>query len=193
MQAGPWNWLEVAKIAAGLLTPVALALLGIYIHRVTKRFEHSQWRSQKLVEKRLAVYDDTAPLFNDLLCYFTYVGGWRDMDPPKVVACKRALDKKIHLAAPLFTLEFFRACMDFQGLCFSTYGGWGRDALLRTSTLRRHESRPDWNNEWKSCFADEVAEPQQVRAAYERVMEAFSRDIGVNGDLRRLDAGRRKT
>jgi hypothetical protein len=36
-------------------------VLGIYIHRVTKRFEHLQWRSQKLVEKRLAVYDDLAP------------------------------------------------------------------------------------------------------------------------------------
>jgi hypothetical protein len=185
MQAGPWNWLEVAKIAAGLLTPVALALLGIYIHRVTKQFEHSQWRSQKLVEKRLTVYDDTAPLFNDLLCYFTYVGGWRDMDPPAVVAWKRALDKKIHLAAPLFTEDFFRACMGFQELCFSTYGGWGQDALLRTSTKRRRQSRLDWKHEWNSHFAEDVAELHEVQAAYHRVMESFSKDIGVNGDMRR--------
>ena len=68
MEAGPWNWLEVAKLAAVLLMPVALAVFGVYIHRVTKRFEHLQWRSQKLIEKRLAIYDDLAPHFNDLLC-----------------------------------------------------------------------------------------------------------------------------
>ena len=56
------------------------------VHRMTKQFEHAQWRSQKLVEKRLAVYDDMVPAFNDLLCYFTYVGSWRDLNPPTVVS-----------------------------------------------------------------------------------------------------------
>src|SRR5256885_5580381 len=106
MDAGSWSWLEVAKLSASLLVPAALAALGIYIHRVTKQFEHLQWRSQKLVEKRLGVYDDLAPQLDDLLCYFTYVGCWRDLDPPDVVALKRVVDKKVYLAAPLFSVEF---------------------------------------------------------------------------------------
>jgi hypothetical protein len=40
LDAGPWNWLEVAKLVAGLLIPATLAVFGLYIHRVTKRFEH---------------------------------------------------------------------------------------------------------------------------------------------------------
>jgi len=181
MQAGPWNWLEVAKLVASLLVPVAVAAFGVYVHRVTKRFEHLQWRSQKLVEKRLAIYDDLAPSLNDLLCYFTYVGAWREVDPPKIVALKRSVDKKLHLAAPLFSAEFFSACMEFQTLCFETYTGWGQDALLRTASARRRDGRPsDWKKEWDACFSTKVADPKDVRKAYHRVMSAFAQDIGVN-------------
>lgn len=180
MDLGPWNWLEAAKLLASVLTPLALAALGIYVHRVTKRYEHGQWRSQKLVEKRLSVYEELAPDLNDLLCYFTYVGCWRDLDPPKVVGLKRSIDKQIYLAAPLFSENFFRACMAFQALCFETYNGWGQDALLRTAFKRRKESRPDWKREWDACFSCEVADPNAVRAAYARLMAAFSQDIGVH-------------
>ena len=177
----PWNSLEIAKLLAGLLTPAALAALGIYIHRVTKRFEHLQWRSQKLIEMRLKIYDDLAPQLNDLLCYFTYVGSWKDLEPPTVVALKRTIDKKVFLAAPLFSQSFFSACMDFQNLCFQTYSGWGRDALLRTQFQRRQEARPtDWKAEWNECFSDSASDPTAVKGAYKRVMEAFATDIGVH-------------
>ncbi len=177
----PWNSLEIAKLLAGLLTPAALAAFGIYIHRVTKRFEHLQWRSQKLIETRLKIYDDLAPQLNDLLCYFTYVGCWKDLDPPAVVALKRTMDKKVFLAAPLFSESFFAACMEFQNLCSETYTGWGRDALLRTPFQRREEARPnDWKAEWNECFSDTASDPKAIRAAYKRVMEAFATDIGVH-------------
>lgn len=179
-----WNSLEVAKLIAGLLTPAALAIFGIYIQRVTKRFELLQWRSQKLIEKRLAVYDDLAPQLNDVLCYFTYVGCWRDLNPPEVVALKRKIDKKVYLAAPLFSNEFFAACMDFQNLCFATYTGWGRDASLRTQVQRRRESREkDWNSAWDAYFSNDPSEPKAIRAAYARMMEAFAQDIGVNSSF----------
>jgi len=181
MNPSPWNSLEIAKLVAGLLTPAALAALGVYIHRVTKRFEYLQWRNQKLIETRLAIYNDLAPQFNDLLCYFTYVGCWKDLDPPVVVALKRTMDKKIHLAAPLFSISFFSACMEFQNLCFETYSGWGRDALLRTQFQRRQEARPtDWKDEWNECFSSSASDPKAIRDAYKKVVEAFVADIEVH-------------
>lgn len=181
MSAGPWNWLEIAKLLAGLLTPATLAVFGIYVHRVTKRFEHLQWRSQKLIEKRLAIYDDLSPLLNDLLCYFTYVGCWKDLDPPNVMVLKRTIDKKVHLAAPLFSESFFSACMEFQNLCFETYTGWGCDALLRTQWQRRKEScSKDWKEEWVDCFSDSVSDPKAIRSAYRKIMKSFAVDIGVH-------------
>ena len=179
MDAGPWNWLEVAKLAAGILSPVAIAALGVYIHRVTKRFEHVQWRSQKLVEKRLAIYDEVAPRLNDLLCYFTYVGSWRDKDPPEIVALKRDLDRRIHLAAPLFSPALYSTCQALLALCYETYTGWGQDAKLRTAYLRRRDARADWEHEWEACFSESASDPAAVRAAYTEVMRVFAADIGV--------------
>lgn len=191
MEAGPWNWLEIAKLVAGLLIPVALTFFGVYIHRITKRFEHLQWRSQKLIEKRLAIYDDLAPHFNDLLCYFTYVGCWKELNPPDVVALKRTLDKKVHLASPLFSPSFFAACGRFQSLCFETYTGWGRDALLRTQFLRRKEARPtDWKAEWENCFSSSVSDPKEIRSSYKELMEAFATDIGVHTSFVVAPSGR---
>lgn len=181
MEPSSWSSLEIAKLVVGLLTPVALAALGIYIHRVTKRFEHLQWRSQKLIEKRLTIYDDLAPQFNDLLCYFTYVGSWRDVAPPAIIELKRVIDKKVHLAAPLFNAAFFDVCMNFQHLCFETYTGWGRDALLRTHSTRRRESNPSsWQADWDACFSSDIANLTDIRIAYGRIMEIFAQDIGVH-------------
>lgn len=192
MEAGPWNWLEVAKLIAGLLIPAALAYFGVYIHRVTKRFEHLQWRSQKLIEKRLSVYDDLAPHLNDLLCYFTYVGCWKELNPPDVVELKRRLDKKIYLASPLFSDTFFKACEKFQTLCFQTYTGWGEDAKLRTQFQRRKEARSDWQADWEECFCDatSVCDPKEIKEAYASLMKVFAEDIGVHSSFSMPSLGR---
>jgi hypothetical protein len=188
----PWNSLEVAKLAVSVLTPAAIAVLGIYIHRITKRFEDLQWRGQKLTEKRLQIYDDLAPLFNDLLCYFTYVGPWKELKPPEIVALKRKIDRKIFLAAPLFPREFFSACQVFQGLCFRPFSGWGMDAQLRTNFERRRESDPEWLDGWERYYADtkEVTDPAKVRAAYSQVMQVFSESIGVTADHSHVETSR---
>ncbi|MGA3954316.1 hypothetical protein ACI2UN_24560 [Ralstonia nicotianae] len=180
----------MAKLVSGLITPAMLAIFGIYIHRVTKRFEHLQWRAQKLIEKRLSVYDDLAPSFNDLLCYFTYVGSWKDLDPPSIVSLKRVMDKKIHLAAPLFSPEFFVACSKFQGLCFQTYSGWGRDPLLRTNYERRRDAcRGGWKVEWSDCFSSIQSDPKEISAAYLELMTVFASDIGVHQSFKVPQSG----
>ena len=133
MVVSVWNSLEVAKLVSGLLTPSVIAVVGIWINHITKRFEQRMWKSQKLIERRSEIFDEMAPLFNDLLCYFCHVGCWKDLTPPEVIALKRKLDMPIHLAAPLFPFEFFAACSEFQNLCYETYRGWGSDACLRTT------------------------------------------------------------
>ncbi|MDD2774425.1 MAG: hypothetical protein PHU06_00570 [Gallionella sp.] len=192
MDAGNWTWLELAKLVASLFIPMTLAIFGIYIHRVTKRFEHIQWRSQKLIEKRLAIYDDLAPQFNDLMCYFTYVGCWKELNPLDVVALKRKLDKKIHLASPLLSPTFFEVCQKFQSLCFETYTGWGQDARLKTQFQRRKEARKDWIEEWELCFSGSEActNPQEIKAAYANIMKLFAEDIGVHPSFLIPNSGR---
>lgn len=191
MSAGPWNWLEIAKLIASLLIPAALAVFGIYAHRVTKKFDHLQWRNQKLIEKRMAVYDDLAPLLNDVLCYFTYVGCWKELEPQAIVALKRTLDKKIHLAAPLFSQTFFSSCAGFQNLCFETYTGWNRDSRLKTKWQRRKEAHGNrWKDQWADYFSESESDPHEIRSAYRKIMEAFAIDLGVHPSFVIPDSGR---
>jgi len=136
----------------------------------------------ELVEKRLEIYSDLAPYFNDLLCYFTFVGGWKELDPLSVISLKRVLDRKIYLAAPLFSDEFLSCCSRFQSLCFETYNAWGFDARLRTfSGPREAVLAEKWNSNWSNLFADDdTTDPAEIQEAYKNVMECFSREIGIH-------------
>ena len=181
MKTGDWTWIEVAKLIATLFTPITIAIFSIVIHRITKRFEHSQWRSQKLIEKRLNIYDDLSPHFNDLLCYFTYVGTWKEMAPSSIVSLKRTMDKKIHLATPLFSRSFYDACSKFQVLCFEMHGSWKDSPLLRTHMERRKEAYPkEWQEDWNICFGSSPTPLTDIKNAYVKVMESFAREIGVH-------------
>lgn len=176
-----WNSLEVAKLAMALLTPVTIALLGIYVHHVSKRFEEAQWKSQKLIEKRIAIYDDIGPLLNDLLCYFTFIGCWKEMRPVDVIRLKRRLDRKIFLAAPLFPATFLQACMHFQRTCFQTYGGWGTEPKLRTKFVRRRDATAGWEQSDEACFSpdEHLTQPTEVQEAYAKVMREFTDAFGM--------------
>lgn len=180
-QAPVWNTLEVAKLLASCLTPLLVVGIGVYIHRLTKSFEQMQWRNQKLIEKRLSIYDRLAPMLNDNLCYFTYVGSWKERKPPEVVASKRMIDKEIHLAAPLFSPNFYAACSRFQDLCFEPFTGWGRDAKLKSLMERRKEANPaSWDSDWDEMFSREASNPKEIRQAYADVMTCFAEEIGIN-------------
>src|SRR5438552_4634826 len=101
-----WNSLEIVKLLVSGLTPIVVLIIGIWISRSLKRLEFLQWTNQKITEKRIAVFEELAPLLNDLLCYFTFVGCWKDLSPPELVKRKRLMDRIVNVNAPLFSKEF---------------------------------------------------------------------------------------
>ncbi|WNV06386.1 hypothetical protein RP726_08265 [Candidatus Methylospira mobilis] len=101
------DWSDYLTLVANLLVPIITAFLGYWILRITKKIEHSQWRNQKLIEKRIAVYDDVAPKINDIYCYCMRVGKWKNVSPKEVITWKRDVDKKIHTYRPYFSQLFF--------------------------------------------------------------------------------------
>jgi len=177
-----WTSLEVVKLIVSGLTPVMVIITGLFLNKRLKQFEHKQWRNQKLIEKRLNVYDDLAPLLNDILCYYTYVGNWKENTPTEIINLKRTIDKKVYLAAPLFCKEFFDACMTYMNVCYESYTGWGQDARLKTKIQRRQDSfGAKWNKEWNQAFCtDNCPEPREVRLAYLNIMNIFSQEIGLH-------------
>lgn len=175
ISAGAWTWLEIAKIAA---TPATAAALAFFTHRIAKRFEHGQWKNQKLIEKRIAIYDDMAPLLNQLLCYFTYVGTWAEHQPVEIIDLKRDLDIKIYLAAPLISSRLFDDLLALQSQCFSTFNGWGEAARLNTDFEERKSAHGHlWELQWEKCFNVERVDPSKVKEAYTNAMNSFKIDI----------------
>ena len=167
-QSAPlWNSLEIAKLIISTFTPLIVLIIGLWISRSLKRLEPLQWTNQKITEKRIEVFEELAPLLNDLLCYFNFVGCWKDLTPPEVIKLKRKMDRIVHVNAPLFSKEFLNRYYDFTNACYSTYSGWGQDAKLRTLWERRKMAAGDsWDVKWGECFAngDNCYDPKTIKS-----------------------------
>lgn len=176
-----WNSLEIAKFVVSIITPLIILFLGIWINKRLKMLEQLQWANQRLIEKRLQIYEQLVPLLNDILCYFTFIGSWKEFQPDQVVKLKKTVDKIVYVNSPLFAKEFLIKYNTFIELCYSTYSGWGNYAKLRTTFQRRKDSNPNWKIDWEDCFADktEITEPTQIKNAYLEFVQFFSREIGI--------------
>ncbi len=98
-----WTSLEIVKVVVAGTTPLAVAVLAALFSRALKRAETRQWFSQKLVEKRIELLGTALPALNDLYCYFTWVGAWKELTPPEMLARKRSLDRLFRAYAPFFS------------------------------------------------------------------------------------------
>jgi hypothetical protein len=188
-----WTSLEIAKLVVSALTPLVVVIIGLWISRSLKRLEYLQWTNQKVTEKRIEVFEELAPLLNDILCYFTFVGCWKDLTAPEVVKQKRKMDRIFHVNEPLFSKDFGNHYRDFIGACYGTYAGWGKDAKLLTLSERRKKAAGSaWKVEWDSCFADKdkCPDPDLVKSKYESLMSCFSDELGVGLHSDQVSSGR---
>jgi hypothetical protein len=181
-----WNSLEVAKLIAGILTPLSVALIGWFISRRLKRLELVQWSNQKLIEKRLAIYDIIAPMLNKLLCFYTWKGSWKNISPGDVIAAKRELDQAVNVYRYLFDAEVYEAYEKYMGLLFETYTGPGSDAKIRAYIKAPDGDRTihctyEWDSNWVLRFSDaNIPSKEQVRLQYHKLMQALRDSLGVH-------------
>jgi hypothetical protein len=149
-----WNSLEVAKLLVATLAPISVALLGWFISERFKRLDDFQWKNRKVVEKRIEIFDKLAPDLNQLYCYFAWVGNWKELTPPEIIAIKRSLDHGFHVNRYIIGEEVFRAYNAFIALTFEVFTGAGKDARMRTAITgpdgdRRLSSLHPWETAWK--------------------------------------------
>ena len=183
-----WNSLEVVKLIVGLLIPAALLFIGVWMDRRIKEFEHRQWSNQKVIEKRLEVYEKLTPDINEMMCYFMRIGSWKEHNPTKIVDMKRDLDKIAHVYAPLFSPHFLEKYNEFMGTCFAMYRGDGKDAQLKTESqyyrdafVGDEDDDGNWHPEWDEYFtgAEEAVDRQDVRRVYQELVSVTARELGV--------------
>src|SRR5690606_28628795 len=161
------SFFDWAALAADYLGPVVTVVFGYWILRVTKGIESSQWKNQKLVEKRLDVWDKAGPAINAIYCYCRRVGNWKSLTPPEVIQLKRDADQIFSLSRPYFSGRFFRTFEAFMGVCFQTFGGHGTDARIRTE-VREHQNvhGERWKSDWTDKILDTPDNEQHLTDSY---------------------------
>lgn len=177
---GDWTILEIVKLAVSLVTPLTVVWVGFWINRRLKEIEQINWANQKVVEKRIQFYFDVVPQLNDLLCFFTYVGTWKETSPTDVVALKRTLDKRFYIHAPLFPPNVLSRYFDFVNGCYKPFTGWGHSAKIKSDFVRRKESNKNWQVDWESLFvADEATHPKDVQDRYNILVATLAESLGI--------------
>jgi hypothetical protein len=184
MSGAGWTSLEIAKFAVAAATPIIVLIAGLWFNWKLKSIEEAQWSHQKIIERRIEAYDEIATPANELFCFFSYVGGWKELTPAGAVQIKRTLDQKVHVNAPLFEPKFLALYDDLMGVFFATFIEWGVDAKLKTHTERRRKVwGAGWDPEWDKCFVDpdkeEISTPDEVKLPYGRFMAYMAEAIGV--------------
>ncbi|AVM75048.1 hypothetical protein [Magnetospirillum gryphiswaldense] len=176
----PWDSLELSKLAIQAATPVVAIGIAYRINRAIEQFKHTQWRNQKLIERRIAAYDTISPELNDIICYYAYIGRWKEFSPLDILSKKRSVDKSIYLSAPFFSEDILEPYDRIMDLCFSMFSGNGQDARLRTKAQNRKPFfNGAWDSTWDTRFTDEKLAPATYFDAYHKLISIFSNEIGL--------------
>jgi hypothetical protein len=189
------DWTLVAQAVTAVATlavPVVVAVMAHRFNDQLKRWEANQWRNQELIRARLEYYRELVPQLNDLMCYLTFIGRWKEMTPPEAIGIKRTLDRSFYCAAPLFSEDVLKGYDVFMDACFVVFGGMGTNARLRsTFGPRQQAAGVDWDPAWAEHFthpADAghpVDEIVAIRRAYDALISGFANDIELNAPRQR--------
>ena len=140
----PWNSLEVAKLAVGVLTPMSIALVSLSFTRDSNERTQAEAKAardlaqqsaaySRVVDKRVALWDKMAVPLNDIYAYMLQVGHWKTLNERDIIARKRQVDAILYANRPFFSQDFVDAYDAYMKNVFEIYGGVGQDARLRTS------------------------------------------------------------
>ncbi len=187
--ADSWNSVQIVTVIVDAATPVTVAVLGVIFARASRRIEQVQWANQTVVTQRLKVFEKLAPGLNQLLCFATFVGSWKEIDPRKAIAIKRDLDQTMYANKVLFSDELFAAYHQFMTILFDMFGTTGADAKVRAPIESQWGTRREllwWNDVMSGLFTDKAVSLEDVQAAYDALGEQFRADLYVTSQGRPL-------
>ena len=187
--ADSWNSVQIVTLVVDALTPITVVVLGVLFTRASRRIEQVQWANQTVVTHRLNVFDKLAPGLNQLLCFATFVGGWKETEPRQAIALKRDLDQIMYANKVLFSDELFAAYHRFMTVLFAMFATTGADAKVRAPIESKWGNRRDlawWNDAMSVQFTDDAVGLDEIQAAYDELSQQFRADLYVTSQARPL-------
>ena len=188
--ASSWTSLQIATVTVDALTPITVAGLGVLFARASRRIEQVQWANQIVVTRRLDVFAELAPGLNQLLCFATFVGGWKEIQPKQAIAIKRRLDETMYANRVLFSEKLFVSYQQFMSTLFAMYATTDADAHLRAPVESQWGDRRNmrwWDDSMARLFSPtNPAGLADIQAAYDLLSQRFRDDLYVAQQARPL-------
>ena len=175
-----WESLKIPILIVAAIAPVIIIILAIRFGRFRKRLIGQYQNNQKLIEKRIEIYERIGPKLNDLLGYFCYTGNWKELTPLDIMQLKRDLDREITINTPLFSDDLHERYDAFIRLCFVAHSGWEHKEKIKSQYQLRKEHNPEWKEEWGPFFdGNNVVEGIKVKERYDELMEYFKEEVNI--------------
>ena len=177
--------MDIMRLIVSFLTPVVVLILGIWVKKASTDYEKRASLNDKIIAKRVGVYDEIGKDLNDIFAYVAQVGQWKDFSPEAIVNKKRSVDKIMYMNRPYWSTAAFKAYKDFIQTCFHTFNGIGEDAKIRAATIQ-FEKLPTWKEEWKSkWFYHEQSSHVEIFEKNDHLMKCLSNEFGYlqNGSV----------
>lgn len=121
------------KLASTILLPVILVWLGFLV-------QDSLGSKDRLVDKRLEVYDQVGPTLNDIYVFIERVGHYKDLKQEDVVQRKRQADKTIYSTQAIWSPQLITAYKSYTDEAFETWIAEGVDAQPRQSSANHRRA-----------------------------------------------------
>jgi hypothetical protein len=186
-----WNSLEIGKLAATVLTPLTVFILGCVIWNgqrdIVQRWERDQVELRKATDSdlrerdlirgfRLSIYREAAPLLNDILTYHLYIARWKERSPADIIERKRRLDELMYSNAALFTPEFFNLYHAFMKQGFRTAINHYGESRIRSHIDCRRPHLGNDSERWTSYFTQEDNR-RNICLAYATLVGGLSKEL----------------
>lgn len=175
-----WESLKIAVIAIAVLSPVIIVFLIIRFNRMKNHLINEYQSIQRLVQKRIEIYERIGPILNDILCFFSYTGNWKELTPIDIMRLKRELDKEMNINKPLFSEDLSKKYNAFMQLCFVSHSGWEHEEKIKSLYELRQERDPNWLDDYIPYFdTNNVVEGIKVKERFDDLMACFRKEISV--------------
>jgi hypothetical protein len=172
--------LVIAALILAVLALIMMVVVAFRFSRIIKGMKKKQWTNQKIVEKRMEIYDRMAPRLNDIYCFYSYVGNWKEITPPDILRIKRDLDKEMNIFAKLFSDVLSEKYRSFMLLCFVSKTGWEHDEKIKSLYELRKEQCTEWDDDWIQYFdTNNVVEAPKIKERYDALTDSFKDDLVV--------------
>ncbi len=142
------------------------------------------------MEKRYEIYSDIGTSINDLYCYFTYIGHWKEFTPDEIIIVKEQLDRKMYTYRPIMSKKLFKLYRDFLNALFEKRNiSVESDNFsiisprLRTSVKFRKEAAIykgyEWNPKWEKFFTNETKRQNEIHKRYYSLLDHLATELKI--------------